>query len=194
MIIFNEPLLMSQSCFLFFWTWFYSPNMGGTTLKCKGFPLLVMFTLEEMFILFDHYLSGTHALLYTSLANKPPRTLTFSKRYTCTSSPSTLEAIMTNAASCLLRDIHTHNPPQYHHHPSHLARNNLKGDIRNKFNTSANPRSALRTKRNLILAKPLDRISALAQSCIFTAIPSTLTSHTLAQFPYISPPLCCLFL
>lgn len=63
---------------------------------------------------------------------------------------------------------------------------NLKGDIRNKFDTSAYPRSALRTKRNLILDKPPDRISALAFCCWFTAIPSTLTSHTLARFPRIS--------
>lgn len=57
---------------------------------------------------------------------------------------------------------------------------NLKGDIRNTFDTSAYPRSALRTKRNLILDKPLDRISALALYCWFPAIPSTLTSHALA--------------
>lgn len=42
---------------------------------------------------------------------------------------------------------------------------NLEGDIRNKFDTSAYPRSALRTKRNLILDKPPDRISALAFCC-----------------------------
>lgn len=69
------------------------------------------------------------------------------------------------------------------------TRPNLKGDIRNKFDTSAYPRSALRTKRNLISDKPPDRISALALCCWFTAIPSTLTSHTLAQFPCIPPPL-----
>lgn len=71
---------------------------------------------------------------------------------------------------------------------SKSTRLNLKGDIRNKFDTSAYPRSALRTKRNLISDKPPDRISALALCCWFTAIPSTLTSHTLAQFPCIPPP------
>lgn len=70
---------------------------------------------------------------------------------------------------------------------------NLKGCVRNKFDISAYPRSAFRTKRNLILDKPPDRISALALYCWFTAIPSTLTSHTLARFPRISPPRHCLF-
>lgn len=86
--------------------------------------------------------------------------------------------------------IHT-----FKHAPNPLARNNLKGDIRNKFNTSANPRSALRTKRNLILDKPPDRISALALCCWFTAIPhlgpipSYLSSATLlASFSFISIP------
>lgn len=99
--------------------------------------------------------------------------------------------------------MHMYNPTNtatFLHTPTHmntcsypLARNNLEGDIRNKFDTSANPRSALRTKRNLISDKPPDRISALAFCCWFTAIPSTLTSHTLAQFPRISTPLHCLF-
>lgn len=82
-------------------------------------------------------------------------------------------------------------PPLPHAHttqtfsqPTRL--HNLKGDIRNKFDTSAFPRSALRTKRNLILGKPPDRISALALCCQFTAIPSTLTTHTLARFLYLS--------
>lgn len=96
--------------------------------------------------------------------------------------------------------------PPHLHHPRRAPRRThihtpsrpiralyLKGDIRNKFDTSAYPRSALRTKRNLILDKPPDRISALALCCWFTAIPSTLTSHTLAQFPRISSPLLCLF-
>lgn len=98
------------------------------------------------------------------------------------------------SAPPLLTHSLTHHTHTFTHAPKPLARNNLKGDIRNKFNTSANPRSALRTKRNLILDKPPDRISALALSCWFTAIPSTLTSHTLAQFPHISPPPHCLFL
>ena len=130
-----------------------------------------------MFILIYLYLSGTHALLHTLPANKPSRTRLHRHIYM---DP--------------LQHKHTHTHTHAHTHASSQPTrlHNLKGDIRNKFDTSAYPRSALRTKRNLILDKPPDRISALALCCWFTAIPSTLTSHTLARFACIFPPRHCL--
>lgn len=98
--------------------------------------------------------------------------------------PSRFPPTQTHLNMSPLQRTHTHA----HIHSPNTRPHNLEGDIRNKFNTSAYPRSALRTKRNLILDKPPDRISALALCCWFTAIPSTHTSHTLARFPCSSPP------
>lgn len=113
----------------------------------------------------------------------------------------TLSQLINPQESRLLRHIYMYPPPHaFTHTDTHTHTcsqptrpHNLEGHIRNKFDTSAYPRSALRTKRNLISDKPPDRISALALCCWFTAIPSTLTSHTLARFPHISPPLRCFF-
>lgn len=127
------------------------------------------------------YLSGTFALPHSLPANKPSR-FTPTRAHIHVSPPPPPQ-----------RNMFTHTETRGQHISQPTRLHNLKGDIRNKFDTSAYPRSALRTKRNLILDKPPDRISALALCCWFTAIPSTLTSHTLARFPRISPPPRCLF-
>lgn len=98
------------------------------------------------------YLSGTPALLHALPANKPSRSSLH------TPPPHPLRTASNTARSQADTHTHIHSHQTTHSH-------NLKGDIGNKFDTSAYPRNALRTKRNLILDKPPDRISALALCC-----------------------------
>lgn len=118
--------------------------INGSGLMLSG-SFMLKHPWEDAHLIY-HYLSATPAHLHTLPANKPSR---FS-----------LHVHASPHEMLTLTHIHTHIYP-----PQPTRPHNLKGDIGNKFDTSAYPRSALRTKRNLILDKPPDKISALALCC-----------------------------
>lgn len=94
---------------------------------------------------------------------------------------------------------HTESPLQNtrtHAVSQTISFHNIKGGMRNKFDTSSSPKSALRTKRNLISDKPPDRISALAFCYWFTEslfsaylLPDSFLSYLLPLLLFLSDSL-----